>query len=113
REQEFVHLSAHGGLLRLEVGSVRQRKIEGKYAPFPDYALQLDFASEKVCNFAADREAQAGSPVSSGAGAVGLLERFEDDSMLIRRNADAGVLHRESDDGFSRVQDFVFRVPSS
>ena len=40
---------------------------------------------------AADRQAQAGAAVLAAGAAVGLLERLEDDLLLVGRDADAGV----------------------
>ena len=45
----------------------------------------------KPRQLAADGQAQAGAAVLAAGAAVGLLERLEDDLLLVRRNADAGV----------------------
>ena len=59
--------------------------------PSPGCAGQPDFAAEQARDFAADRQAQARAAVLAAGATVGLLERFEDDLLLLRRNADAGV----------------------
>src|SRR5690606_32552104 len=46
-------------------------------------------------DLATDREPEARSPVSARRPAVDLLERFEDDALLVLRDADARVLDRE------------------
>ena len=50
---------------------------------------------QQARQLAADRQAQAGAAVLAAGAAVGLLERLEDDLLLVRRDADAGVGNRE------------------
>ena len=66
--------------------------------PCPTALRQPDLAAEQLGNFAADRQAEAGAAVLAAGRAVGLLERFEDDLVLVRRDADAGVFDLERDD---------------
>ena len=66
--------------------------------PWPGALVRPDFAAEQARNFAADRQAQAGAAVFAAGAAVGLLERLEDDLLLLRRDADAGVGDGERDD---------------
>ena len=63
--------------------------------PLSGRAAQLDFAAQQVGQFAADRQAQAGAAVLAAGAGIGLLEGLEDDSLLFRRDADAGVGHLE------------------
>ena len=66
--------------------------------PLPVDAGELDFAAEQHGQFAADGEAQAGAAVLARGAGVGLLEGLEDEPLLLRRDADAGVLDGEGDD---------------
>ena len=66
-------------------------KIERERAAHAGRADQPDLAAEQPGDFAADRQAQARAAVLAARAAVGLLERLEDDLLLVRRNADAGV----------------------
>ena len=76
--------------------------MSGRYIvnvlPDAGRAVQLDFAAEQLRQLAADREAEAGAAVLAAGAGVGLLERLEDDLLLLQRNADAGVGHLERDD---------------
>ena len=51
----------------------------------------MDFAAEEVRQLAADRETQAGAAVFAAGAGVGLHEGLENDLLLLRRDADAGV----------------------
>ena len=70
-----------------------------KVLPAPGVLLQLDLAAEQVRELAADREAKTGAAVLAAGAGIGLLERLEDDLLLLERNADAGVGDLEGDDG--------------
>ena len=59
--------------------------------PLPGELTQADLAAEQPGDLAADRQAQARAAVLAAGAAVGLLERLEDDLLLVRRDADAGV----------------------
>ena len=65
--------------------------------PLPGVALDVDLAAEQARDLAADREPEAGAAVLAAGGAVGLLERLEDELLLVLRDADAGVGDREGD----------------
>ncbi len=52
-------------------------------------------AAEQPRHLARDVEPQARAAVAAAGGAVGLLEGLEDQRQLVRRDADAGVEHRE------------------
>ena len=75
------------------------RQVEGEGAALAGRAAQLDFAAEQAGQFAADGQAQAGAAVLAAGAGVGLLEGLEDDALLFRRDADAGVGDLEGDDG--------------
>jgi len=59
----------------------------------------MNFTAEQIGEFAADGETETGAAVFSAGRGVRLLERFEDELLFFRGNADAGVGDLESDDG--------------
>ena len=59
--------------------------------PSPTLAVDAQVAAEQAGDLAADREAEAGAAVLAAGRAVGLLERLEDQPLLVLRDADAGV----------------------
>ena len=76
---------------------VVQRQVEREGAALPVHAGQPDLAAEQRGQLAADRQAEAGAAVLARGAGVGLLEGLEDEPLLLRRDADAGVLDRERD----------------
>ena len=62
--------------------------------PCAGRAGQLDFAAEQRGQFTADGETQTGSAVFAAGAGIGLLEGFEDELLLFRRNADSGIADR-------------------
>ena len=84
----------HAGRRRTHVGL---RQIEREGAALAGRALQLDFAAEQVGQFAADGQAQTGAAELAAGARIGLLEGLEDDALLFRRNADAGIGDLEGD----------------
>ena len=83
------------GLLRKGCGHVRLRQVQREHAALAGNAFQADLAAQQARDLAADGKAQSGAAVLAAGGSVGLLERLEDDLLLLRWNADAGILHRE------------------
>ena len=77
---------------------VLERQVEREGAALAGRAAQLDLAAEQVGELAADGEAQAGAAVLAAGAGVRLLERLEDDLLLLGRDADAGVGDLEGDD---------------
>ena len=77
---------------------VAQRQVEGERAALPVDAGEPDFAAEQHGQLAADGQAEAGAAVFARRAGVGLLEGLEDEPLLLRRDADAGVLDGEGDD---------------
>jgi hypothetical protein len=61
---------------------------------------------------AADGQTQARAAVFSGGARVGLLEGFENDLLLFRRDADAGIGHGERDHRGHLAQDGVIGAPA-
>ena len=58
-------------------------------------AGKLDLASQQHRQFATDGQSKPSSTVFAGRACIGLLEGFEYQSLLLRRDADTGVLDRE------------------
>src|SRR5207237_1470364 len=54
-------------------------------------ALDADLAAQQLRDLAADREAESRAAELAARGSVGLLERLEDQLLLVPGNADAGV----------------------
>lgn len=70
---------------------VGQRQVKNEGAADAGRAPQLDLAAEQVCQFAADRQSEAGAAVFAARRGIRLLERLEDDALFFRRNTDAGI----------------------
>src|SRR5262245_38334660 len=73
----------------------------------------MDLAAEQVRQLAADREAEAGSTVLAAGAGIGLLERLEDDLLLLERDADAGIGHFERDYGRRLAQHRMIGAPAA
>ena len=84
-----------------------------KVLPTPGVAAQLDLAAEQVRELAADREAEAGAAVLAAGAGVGLLERLEDDVLLLQRDADAGVRDLERDHRGGLAEHRVVGAPAA
>ena len=69
-----------------------------KVLPTPGALRSWISPPSRLGQLAADRQAQAGAAVLAAGARVGLLERLEDDLLLLGRDADAGVGHLERDD---------------
>src|SRR5205814_10465111 len=74
-----------------------QRQIEHEGAARSGDALDRDLAAEQCRQLAADGQPEAGAAEATTGRAVRLLERLEDDLLLVRGNADAGVRDDEGD----------------
>ena len=61
----------------------------------------MQLATEQPCQITRDRQAEAGSAELAVGPAVGLPERLEDHSVLVRCDADASVAHVEPDPSIS------------
>src|SRR5436309_66030 len=72
-----------------------QRQIEREGRALAGQAAQVDLAAEQARELAADRKTEAGAAIFAAGAGVGLLERLEDQLLLLERNADAGVRHFE------------------
>ncbi len=74
-----------------------ERQIEGEDAAAARRGAQLDLAAEQVGKLAADGETESGAAIFPAGAGIGLLERLEDDLLLLERNADAGIGDLEGD----------------
>ena len=83
---------------------IAKRQVEREGAALPRRAVHADLAAQEPRQLAADREPEAGAAVLAAGGAVGLLEGLEDQALLVGRDADAGVDHRERDHGVGAVE---------
>ena len=92
--------------------AVVQRQVEGEGAALSVHAGEADFAAEEHGQFAADRQAETGAAVLARGAGVGLLERLEDQPLLLRRHADAGVFDGERDDLLGIAEHGVIRAPA-
>ncbi len=90
-----------------------QRQIEREGAALAGRAPQVDFAAEQACQFAADREPEAGAAIFAAGAGIGLLERLEDQLLLLQRNADAGIGHLEGDHGRRVVEHGMLGAPAA
>ncbi len=68
-----------------------------KVDPSLGYRTDLQLAAQQAGDLAADRQAEAGAAIFAAGRAVGLLERLEDQLLLVLRDADAGVGDRDLD----------------
>ncbi len=72
-------------------------RISVKALPWPGTLSTRDVAAEHAREVARDGKAKTGAAVATMRAAVGLPEGFEDELLLMRGNADAGVAHGEGD----------------
>ncbi len=86
-----TELRGHSRPRRDRRSGILERQIEREHAAFAGRALQVDFATEQAGQLTADGEAKARATVFPAGAGVGLLEGFEDQLLLVLRNADAGV----------------------
>ena len=68
---------------------------KGEPAPPPDFAVDPDPSAHQLDELRGNREAETGAAIAARGGGIGLHERAEDLPLLLLRNADAGVGHRE------------------
>src|SRR6185369_10691390 len=100
------------GLRLLGGAGILQRQIKREGAALADRAAELDFTAQEARELAADGETEAGAADLAAGRGVGLLERFEDDLLLLGRDADAGIGDFEGDHGRGAAQGRVIRRPT-
>ncbi len=101
------------GILQVGGADVADRQVERERAAGARHARQLQLAAEQVRELAADRQTEAGAAVLARSAGVGLLERFEDDPLLLRRDADAGVRDGELHHRHCLLECRVIRAPAA
>ena len=77
--------------------AARERDGEAKGRSRAGRARHRDPSAHALDDALGDRQAEAGAAEPPGRSAVGLLELAEDAGLRVRRDADAGVAHRERD----------------
>ena len=70
---------------------MQQRHVERERAALAGRAPQPDFPSQQSRQLTADGQPQPGTPEGAAGRGVGLLERLEDQLVLLGRNADPGI----------------------
>src|SRR5688572_3209193 len=107
RRHDFARASAGRPLASCRIRRRRRvthRDEQRERAAFSGLALDADLAAEELRNLAADREAESRTSKLATRGTVGLLERLEDELLLVARDADSGVGHLERQDHRRGVQ---------
>ena len=88
----------------------------GRYSvnvlPTAGRAAQLNLAAEQAGELAADRQAEPRAAVLAARAGVGLLERFEDDPLLVGGDADPAVGHGKRHDRRRLAEHRVIRGPA-
>ncbi|MNC87700.1 hypothetical protein D3C83_34480 [compost metagenome] len=87
-------------------------EIQRKGAAFTGNAAYADFAPEEPRQFATDGEPEPGAPILAAGCSVSLLERFENDPLLVGRDPDPGVGHGKCSDLFRHAKQRVPRGPA-
>src|ERR1700722_8315916 len=73
----------------------------------------MDFATEQAGKLAADRKAKAGAAIFAAGAGIRLLEGFEDQLLLVLRNADTGVGYFEGHYGRRVIENRMFSAPAA
>src|SRR6202167_6490934 len=74
--------------------------------------MQLNFTAEQTREFAADSETEARAALFAARAGVGLLECFENDALLFRKNADTRVGDFECDHRAGAAENRVLVAPT-
>ena len=91
---------------------VEQRQVEREGAALTGLADQANLAPQQRGQLAADGQAQPGAAELAAGAGVGLLEGLEHQSLLVGRDADAGVGDGKSDDGPATAEHRVLGAPA-
>ncbi len=73
----------------------------------------MDFSTEEAGQFTADCETKACTTILAAGSGVCLLESFEDNSLLVRRDADTAIRDLKRHNGGCSAKDWVARCPSA
>ena len=93
-------------------GHIGEGQIEREGAALAAGAHEPDLAAEQPGQLAADREPEPGASVLAAGSALRLLERLEDDGLLLALDADAGVGHGHAHHGPGGAQDGMIGAPA-
>ena len=88
------------------------RNVEREHAAPPGRAREANLPAEQAGDLAADGEAEAGPAVLAARASVRLLERLEDDLLLVSRDPDAGVVNGDRDHGARPIEGLEVRAPA-
>ena len=91
---------------------VRLRNVQRKGASLPGRASQLNLATQQTRQFAADSEPEARTAILAACSRIGLLERLEDDALLVLRNPDAGIRDLERNHRARTIENRMTIAPS-
>jgi hypothetical protein len=73
---------------------------EEEGAAIPHLAFHPDASTHHLYQTRTDGETETGTAMFARGGSVGLAESFENETLLVGGNADAGILHREQQRDF-------------
>ena len=107
------HARVTGGLGPAGDRHVIEGNEERERASLAHLALNTNLASQQAGDFPADRKAQPGAAVLAAGAGIGLLKRLEDDSQLVRGDADTRIADGERDDAARPTQDRVLGTPAA
>ena len=86
-------------------------EVHGEDAAVARLAGHGDLTTQEADQLTTDRQAEAGSSIEAGGGAVTLRERLEDPLLLLRLDADAGVADHEREHRSGFRQRVHLRAP--
>src|SRR3954470_16071441 len=87
----IVVARGRSGELNARFRSGLQGNVQGKGRPFTGLRSNLQLAAEEAGDFTADRKTKPRAAIFAAGRSIGLLESFENQLLLVLRNADAGV----------------------
>jgi hypothetical protein len=93
--------------------ALHDRQEQRERAAFTRRADEPNLAAEQLRQLAADRQPKSRAAVLARRRAVGLLERLENDLLLVGGNADARIGDGERDDMLGRGKVFVVERPAA
>src|ERR1700733_12824406 len=88
------------------------RNVQRKDTSLSGRASQLNLSTQKARELAADGKAKSCAAVFAARTSIRLLEGFEDDSLLILRNTDAGIRDLERNHRASGIENRMTIAPS-
>src|SRR5207244_10134505 len=89
-----------------------ERHEQGEGRAFAGRRANLELTADEARNLAADRQAKPGAAIFAAGRAIGLVERLEDQPLLLLRNADARVGYRNLDRPAGVAQSRLIAAPA-